>query len=89
MPEDKKKRVEFLVALYELAEGNLFNFILDTDLAERLNMDQVTFQRIALYLKEEGFIKFRTFKSISLAHPGLKKRRELWNKVILRKRIEL
>ena len=69
---DEKERIRLLLTLYEIVEGNLLQGANDTELSEQLGLDEDTFHRHALYLKEEGFIRFLTFTSISLEHRGRK-----------------
>jgi Mn-dependent DtxR family transcriptional regulator len=69
---NNQKRIEFLLALHEMAGGDLHQGVLDNELAEKLGLETEEFRRHALYLKEEGLVKFRTFSSISISHEGRK-----------------
>lgn len=72
MNNDNQKRIEFLLTLHEVAEGNLHQGVLDDELAEKLGLETTAFRRHAVYLKEEGLVKFQTFSSIALTHEGRK-----------------
>src|SRR5437867_683459 len=72
MRNDEKKRIEFLVILYQMAGGNLHQGVLDDELAERVGMETTEFRRHAVYLKEESLVKFQTLSSISITHAGIK-----------------
>src|SRR5688500_4745764 len=58
--------------LYEAAGGNLHQGVFDEELALKLDMNRQEFQRHAVYLREEGLVKFQTLSSISLSHAGRK-----------------
>jgi hypothetical protein len=69
---DNHKRLQFLLTLHEMAGGNLYQGVLDNELAEKLNMETTEFRRHAVYLKEEELVKFQTFGSIAITHRGRK-----------------
>jgi hypothetical protein len=68
-----KIRTELLLTLYEMAGGKLLQGVTDEELSKKIGVeDRTEFGEIALYLREEGLVKFQSFSSIALSHEGRK-----------------
>jgi hypothetical protein len=69
----EKIRIELLLTLYEMAGGKLLQGVTDEELSKKIGIeDRTEFGQIALYLREEGLVKFQSFSSIALSHEGRK-----------------
>jgi Mn-dependent DtxR family transcriptional regulator len=86
MTDSNQKRVELLLALYEMSGGSTLQGVLDQDLMDRLKVDRDQFQKLAFYLRDEYLINFRTFSSIALDHRGLKRAEEIMEETYSQKK---
>ena len=66
------QRERYLLTVYKLVDGDTNQGALGDDVLKSLGMEADEANKIAQYLKDEGLLKFRTFSSIALTHPGLK-----------------
>lgn len=67
----KRKREEFLLTLYEIAEGDANRDILTKQIAERIGIDYDNeASKIGRYLREEGLVSWGSFEWIAMTHKG-------------------
>lgn len=53
----RQRRQDFMIRLYEAADGNVAEFVQGFDLAAELGADAEEARRIIAYLEEKGLIK--------------------------------
>lgn len=72
-PERKKKqRFLYLRRLYELSNGNTLSYFHFTKIGKELGWKDEITDEITDYLKNEGFIDFPSFGTVSITHAGIK-----------------
>ena len=71
LEEKRAQRYLFLKRLYDLANGDTVPHFSRGEIGSQLGWDKATTDKVSIYLKEEGLVKFVALGTVSLTHAGV------------------
>ena len=64
--DKRKQRLDFLIAVFEKAEGKAEHDVYTKEVAEALGLDMNKVAPFGMYWKEKGFVKYNDFNWIAI-----------------------